>query len=355
MAEDRLARYDYDLPPDRIAQQPAMPRDASRLMVLAGRRPPAHHRFTDLPQWLRPTDLLVRNDTRVIPARLHGRRPGGGKTELLLVHRSEAAGQERWLCLARPASHLKPGKEVTFGAGELTAVVQDKGPAGKVEVTFRCAENRSFADLLAALGETPLPPYIDRSAGGPTAADRERYQTTYARADGAVAAPTAGLHFTAAVDAALARRGVEIATLTLHVGPGTFRPIQAERLSEHAMDAEYGRIPEAVAARITAARSAGRRIVAVGTTTTRALETATDAQGTTRPWEGWTDLFLRPGHVFCGIDGLLTNFHLPRSSLLVLVSALAGRERILATYQEAIDAGYRFYSYGDAMLILPAG
>jgi len=353
MGEDNLSLYDFDLPPDRIAQRPAARRDAARLMVLRGDAPPEHRRFHELPALLRPGDLLVRNDTKVIPARLRGHRPGGGRVELLLVHRHAGDGAERWQCLARPASHLRAGQRLVFGEAALVAEVVARGDAGRVEVVFDVPDAGAFRERLEACGETPLPPYIHRPDGGPDAEDRTRYQTLYAAAEGAVAAPTAGLHFTPAVEAALAARGIEVAALTLHVGPGTFRPIQAETLAGHVMEAEFYRVSVAAAAAVNAARAAGRRVLAVGTTVTRTLESSADARGQIACGEGWTDLFIRPGYAFRAIAGLLTNFHLPRSSLFVLVAALAGRERMHAAYGEAIREGYRFYSYGDAMLILP--
>lgn len=351
--EDCLDLYDFDLPEDRIAQTPAMRRDASRLMFLHASDAPSHHVFSDLPELLREGDFIVRNDTKVIPARLRGKRPGGGKAELLLVHRLEPDAGERWLCLGRPASHMKPGKVISVAEGALQVHVEERQSAGRLVVRFPGLSHEELLSRLNAVGETPLPPYIRRDADGPDAVDRERYQTTYARHAGAVAAPTAGLHFTPEIEKRLLARNIDIAHLTLHVGPGTFRPIKVDSLSDHIMDAEYYSIDEGVATRITTARGAGRRIIAVGTTSTRVLETVTGENGVTHAGQGWTEIFIRPGHVFHGIDGLITNFHLPRSSLVVLVSALAGRKRILAAYAEAIEKGYRFYSYGDAMLLVP--
>lgn len=353
-SSDRLDAYDFHLPASSIAQTPASQRDASRLMRLTASGDPTDHVFRDLPGLLQPGDCLVRNDTRVIPARLHGTRSGGGRTELLLVHRLEPATDgERWLCLGRPSSHLKPGRPVAVADGRLVAVVEERCGGGRLVMRFDGCDE---ADLLAALeevGEIPLPPYIVREGAAPSDADRQRYQTTYAREAGAVAAPTAGLHFTPEVEAALAERGIEIVHLTLHVGPGTFRPIKVDDLAEHVMDAERYVMPADSAARITAARQAGRRIIAVGSTSTRVLETVTDGDGVTRAGAGWSELFIRPGYTFRGIDGMVTNFHLPRSSLLVMVAALMGRERILQAYQTAVERGYRFYSYGDASLLLP--
>ncbi len=359
--DDSLGRYDYDLPPGRIAQRPAERRDASRLLALIGEAAPAHHVFADLPNLLQSGDLLVRNDTRVIPARLMGKRSGGGKTELLLVHpaardpklAADASPGPCWLCLARPSSHLKPGRAVTFGDGELTAVIEKRLGGGHVLARFEVESEAALMDAVRARGQVPLPPYIGRAEGGPDADDAVRYQTTFAREAGAVAAPTAGLHFTPELDEALRVRGIECVHLTLHVGPGTFRPIIAANLDGHAMDAEYYEIPPATAEAINRAKEEKRRVVAVGTTSTRALE-ASAQNARVVAGSGWTDLFIRPGHGFRIIDGLITNFHLPRSSLLVLVSALAGRERILEAYRVAVEEGYRFYSYGDAMLIAPS-
>lgn len=346
--------YTFHLPPERIAQQPATQRDASRLMLLQGAADPTHYSFRDLPTILQPGDLLVRNDTRVFPARLRGRRPGGGKIELLLTQEiAPLPNAQRWRCLARPAGSIKPEKPLTFGDGKLTALLEDRGARGEVIVQFPNISAESFFALLEEIGEVPLPPYINRTESGPDACDADRYQTIYARERGAVAAPTAGLHFTPEVEAQLGARGIELAQITLHVGPGTFRPMTVDCIKDHRMDAEKYEVNDETAARITQARRQGRRIIAVGTTTTRTLESITDDDGVTHPGRGATDLFIRPGHRWRGIDGLITNFHLPESSLLVLVSALAGRERILAAYQDAIIEGYRFYSYGDAMLILP--
>lgn len=348
-ADDDAALYDFDLPADRIAQHPATERSASRLLVLAGNAPPVHTAFERFPEWLGKGDVLVRNATRVFPARLRGRRAGGGRTELLLVRER---APDTWECLARPASHLKPGKTVTFGDGELVATIEEKSGGGRVTARLVAAGEGTVLDRVEALGETPLPPYIERP-DGPDAADRDRYQTVYAKETGAVAAPTAGLHFTPALFEALAERGVEVCDLVLHVGPGTFRPLKSDRISEHRMDAEPYSIPEETAAAVTAAKREGRRVVAVGTTVTRALEAAADEDGSVPAGSGETALFIRPPYRFRVVDGLVTNFHLPRSTLLMLVSALAGRERVLGAYREAVGNGYRFYSYGDAMLLLP--
>lgn len=350
MISDNVADYDFDLPESCIAQEPSPERAASRLMFLNGAEPPRHHVFSDLPLLLQPGDVLVRNVTRVIPARLIGRRAGGGKSELLLVRCVE---EDTWLCMARPAAPLKPGKEVTFGDGAFVATVLRNEGGGYVTARFSTTDGTDFWSMLQQHGRMPLPPYIARDGQEPTEADAVRYQTVYAREAGAVAAPTAGLHFTEAVFHALAQRGVEVADLVLHVGPGTFRPIQTERISEHVMDTEHYDIPEETARLVMQARAEGRRVIAVGTTTTRALESAVTDDGGLRAGHGATSIFIHPPYAYRVIDGLITNFHLPRSTLLMLVSALIGRERLFAAYQDAISQGYRFYSYGDAMLLLP--
>lgn len=355
-SDHELSLYDYDLSPERIAQVPAPERTDARLMVLerSSSAPPSHFFIRDLPELLRPGDLLVRNNARVFPARLWARRPGGGRVELLLLSALQPSSDAplRWRALARPAKRLKIDSRLRFRDGS-EGVLLALHPRGEVEIAFPSLSGHDFFKWLEEVGEIPLPPYIRRGAEGPTPLDQERYQTTYASVACAVAAPTAGLHFTPELDQQLLTRGIEIVELTLAVGPGTFRPIVATCLEDHTMEKERYWVSEESAQRITKARREHRRILAVGTTTTRVLETVTDEEGFTHPGEGWTELFLRPGHPFRGIDGLLTNFHLPRSSLLVLVCAFAGRERILNAYAEAIQRGYRFYSYGDAMLILP--
>lgn len=341
-----LSDFDFDLPPQLIAQEPLAERTASRLLVLhrqTGRI--EHARFADLADWLVPGDLLVRNETRVIPARLLGRKESGGRIELLLVERI-AGDEQHWRCLARSAKPARPGNRLFFAEGIEGEVVADLGDG------WRIVRFHSPGELLTQLetaGEVPLPPYIQRA---PAAADRERYQTVYAGEPGAVAAPTAGLHFTAATFAELATRGVEVCGLTLHVGPGTFLPVRGERLDEHRMHSERFIIPPAAAAAVNRARSDGRRVVAVGTTSTRALESAVDAAGQLHPGSAETDLFIRPGYRFRATDALVTNFHLPKSTLLVLVAAFAGRDLILEAYRQAVSEKYRFFSYGDCMLIL---
>ena len=343
-----VAQFDYRLPPELIAQEPAEPRDASRLLVLDrtdGRLD--DRRFAELPGLLRPGDCLVLNESRVLPARLHGAlEPDGRAIELLLLR---DVGSRRWRALAKPARRCPVGTRITLGGGAASARVMAVGEAGVREVEIEAPW--PVRELLERHGLPPLPPYIARH-DAPKPEDRERYQTVYARHEGSVAAPTAGLHFTPALLDGLAARGVEIRTLTLHVGPATFRPLVSGPAAGHRLEAEEVEIPEATARAVMAARTAGRRVVAVGTTTTRALEWAAGATGQVRPGRGAADLFIRPGHGFRVVDALVTNFHLPRSTLLVLVSALAGRERVLGAYAHAIARGYRFYSYGDAMLIV---
>jgi S-adenosylmethionine:tRNA ribosyltransferase-isomerase len=342
-----LAQFDYPLPPSAIAQEPATPRDASRLLVLERARARwTDRRFSDLPELLRPDDCLVVNESRVIPARLLGALAETGRpVELLLLGELEPG---RWEALARPARRCRVGERIALGGGVAHAAVVGQGEEGRRVVTVESPW--PVRELLERYGLPPLPPYIDRHAA-PKPDDRERYQTVYARAEGSVAAPTAGLHFTPELLTGLRARGVEVVPLTLHVGPGTFRPLKSATVEGHRMEAEAVKIPAATADAINRARAAKGRVIAVGTTTTRALEWASDAEGRVTPREGRADLFIHPPHRFRVVDALITNFHLPRSTLLVLVSALAGHELVLAAYRHAIAAGYRFYSYGDAMLI----
>jgi S-adenosylmethionine:tRNA ribosyltransferase-isomerase len=347
-----IASYDFDLPEDLVAQQPLPERDASRLLVLeraAGRL--AHRRFRDLPGLLEPGDLLITNRSRVFKARLLGERKGGGAAEILLVRRLEG---DSWLALVRPGRRVRAGAMITIAPGFAVRVETDSastpavgtGPLRRVRLV---TANVSAADALDRYGHVPLPPYIRRAAGP---ADLDRYQTVYARESGSVAAPTAGLHFTDALFAALAARGVETASLVLHVGPGTFRPVEVADVRRHRVDPEPFTVPVETAAAYAQARSEGRRVVAVGTTVARALETALRPEGRLAAGDGETDLVVVPGFRFRAVDALVTNFHLPRSSLLLLVSAFAGRESTLAAYRAAVAARYRFYSYGDAMLVL---
>lgn len=326
--------FDYHLPPERIAQE-ALPRGESRLLVLDRTDPDRHARVRDLPRLLRPGDLLVLNDTRVIPARLFGHRPSGGRMEILLIERR---GEREWDALAKPGRRAQPGTVVEFDAG-LSAEVLDKREDGRHLLRF----SEPVEPHLDRLGHIPLPPYIHRPD---TSEDRERYQTVYARHPGSVAAPTAGLHFNEELLKEIEAAGIEIARVTLHVGIGTFKPVSTERIEEHRMETERYEIGEETAAALRRAR----RVVAVGTTVVRTLESAA-RDGEVQPGSGSTGLFITPGFNFQVVDALLTNFHLPRSTLLMLVSAFAGRERVLAAYEEAIREGYRFYSYGDAMLV----
>ena len=330
--------FDYELPASAIAQEPA-PRGESRLLVLDREGPERHARVRDLPSLLGPGDLLVLNDTRVIPARLYGTRVGGGggRMEILLLER---VAEREWDALVKPGRRAKPGTILEFDAG-LHAEVTAKDPGGRHRLRF----SEPVEGHLDRLGHIPLPPYIERPD---TDEDRERYQTVYARSPGAVAAPTAGLHFSTGLLSEIEERGVGIARVTLHVGIGTFKPVSAERIEEHRMERERYEVSEEAAEAIRRAH----RVVAVGTTVVRTLESAALAGGgEVRPGAGSTELFITPGFPFRVVDALLTNFHLPRSTLLMLVSAFAGRERVLAAYEEAIREGYRFYSYGDAMLV----
>jgi S-adenosylmethionine:tRNA ribosyltransferase-isomerase len=351
-----VSLFDFELPPEAIAQRPA-PRGTARLMTLDRWTGAVVHRHVaDLPGLLRPGDLLVVNDTKVIPARIFGTDEKGRRTEFLLVEKiteSSSRGEdegELWRCLAKPGRRVKAGRTFFFEGGWEAEAARTE--AGIYALRFtKYGSRESLLSDLSTLGTAPLPPYIHRPGGRADARDAVDYQTVYAEAPGAIAAPTAGLHFTPELLESLGRRGVEIAPLTLHVGLGTFKPVKAKRVEEHAMEPERGEIPEATAAAIAAARAGGRRVVAVGTTTVRALEGVAAARGTAAAGPFETKLFLVPGATFRVVDALLTNFHLPRSTLLMLVSAFAGRERVLATYREAVASGYRFFSYGDAMFI----
>jgi S-adenosylmethionine:tRNA ribosyltransferase-isomerase len=348
-----IADFDYDLPTASIAQEPLPERDASRLLVLdrvTGAR--TDRSIRDLPGLLSAGDLLVTNRSRVIPARLRGTRPSGGAAEILLV-RSHGGGA--WDALVKPGRQLRAGTQVAI-APELSATIRGpspESPAGQPplrRVQLRSSE-ANLDEVLERVGRVPLPPYIKREA---SAADRDRYQTVYAREAGSVAAPTAGLHLSARLLDELARKGIERAEVLLHVGPGTFQPVKASRIEDHVVAPEAFRLPEETAAAVARVRARGGRVIAVGTTTTRVLESCGQPGGTVRAAEGSTDLAIVPGFPFRVIDGLLTNFHLPRSSLLLLVAAFAGRGPVLDAYAAAVAKGYRFYSYGDAMLIRPA-
>jgi S-adenosylmethionine:tRNA ribosyltransferase-isomerase len=340
----RLDDFDFDLPRESIAQQPCEPRDAARLLFIPASGPFRDTRIRDLPALLRPRDLLVFNDTRVIPARLIGRR-GEAAVEVTLCR---DLGGGSWQALAKGARRLRVGDGLVFGE-DFSAMVANKHPEGGVTLCFD-REGDSFREALQRYGAMPLPPYIKRPRAG-DARDRTDYQTIFAREEGAVAAPTAGLHFAPGLLEALAGRGIGWTTLTLHVGPGTFLPVKTADPREHRMHAEWGIVSAETAGRVTAAQREGGRIVAVGTTSLRLLETAAAESGEMQPFAGETRLFILPGYKFRAIDMLLTNFHLARSTLVMLVAALAGLERIKAAYAHAIAAGYRFYSYGDACLI----
>lgn len=345
-----VSDFAFDLPPDLIAQEPSADREAARLLVLDRRTGAMTHTTTgELPAWLRRGDLLIVNNTRVIHARLLGRRvPSGGAVECLLLRRLD---EERWEALMHPGQKLRPNERIQFGdPPQLSGEILEQHFYGHRTITLKAEGERDVIDVIGRIGHVPLPPYIRRPD---ELADRERYQTVYATVAGSVAAPTAGLHFTQPLLEILDAKGVEREQITLHVGYGTFKPVRAERVEDHVVDAESFVIDAPAAAAINRALDEARRIVAVGTTTVRTLEAAV-ARGLGRvaPSSGLVDLFIYPGFEFAATGALLTNFHLPRSSLLMLVCAFAGRARVLAAYQEAIAHRYRFYSYGDAMLIV---
>jgi S-adenosylmethionine:tRNA ribosyltransferase-isomerase len=361
--------FEFELPPEAIATRPAEPRDAARLLVHtfggaaggAAADETRHRRIMDLPTELQAGDLLVVNDTRVLPARVHTRRASGGRVELLFLEpRPSAAEPRAWRALVKPARKLAPGERLAVevpegraveGASRVVVRALEREGDGAVWSVALEAEGRDVpvVALLAEVGAVPLPPYITRAV---EAADSERYQTLFARVPGAVAAPTAGLHFTPRVVEALERRGIERTTVTLHVGAGTFLPVTAERVEDHVMHDERYVLSAAACDAVARTKARGGRVIAVGTTSVRVLESCARADGSLVPGEGRTRLFLVPGAEFRVVDGLLTNFHLPGSTLLMLVAAFAGRERVLALYHEALAEGYRFYSYGDAMLLL---
>jgi S-adenosylmethionine:tRNA ribosyltransferase-isomerase len=342
----RTSDYDFDLPPERIAQAPAERRDASRLLVVDRATGTLSHRvFSDLADYVPAGDALVLNETRVFPARLLGKRASGAEAEVLLL--TPQGGEETlWTALVRPGSKLKPGRTVEI-SDELSVEIVESTPGG--ERIVRLHTPLSLTEALDRYGEVPLPPYVQHRA---TEEDRERYQTVYARERGSVAAPTAGLHFTPELLAALQAKGVRIVRLVLHVGVGTFRPVETDDPAEHRMHSEWYHVPVDAAAALNETRAAGGAIWAVGTTVTRTLETVTDEAGVVHSGEGWTDIFIRPPYRYRAADHLVTNFHLPRSTLLMLVAAFAGYELMMQAYREAIDQGYRFFSYGDAMLIV---
>jgi len=342
----RTEKFDYELPKELIAQYPVEPRDRARMMVLErGTGEIIHSSFSELPSFLDEGDLIVANDTRVIPARIWGRKGTGGKVEILLLRRRD--GGEVWECLARKGRKIPPGTPLTFSSRLRGEVLEDL-PEGKKLIRFFPSED--FLEVLKEVGHVPLPPYI--RGGKDEDVDREAYQTVFARKEGAVAAPTAGLHFTPSLMERLKERGVKIVFLTLHTGWASFRPLRAERVEEHRLDEEYFEIPEETSEAIEETKRKGKKVIALGTTTTRALEEVASREGRVRATRGWTSLYIYPGYRFKAIDALITNFHLPRSSLLVLVAAFASRELIMRAYQEAVRRRYRFFSYGDGMLIL---
>ncbi len=337
----KTSDFYFDLPPELIAQTPLERRDASRLMAMDKATGATRHlHFYDLPSLLRPGDCLVLNDSRVLPARLIGKRAGGGACEvLLLIDR----GDKVWECLGRPGKKLRPGAKVTFGDGELSAQIVGEGAGGNRLVRFDY--DGIFLETLERLGKMPLPPYIKAELE-----DSERYQTVYSKV-AAAAAPTAGLHFTPELLGQIQAMGVRVCYVTLHVGLGTFRPVKAENLDEHEMHSEYCVIPRETADMVNKTKRRGGRVICVGTTSCRTIESWSDEDGTLKASAGWTNIFIYPGYRFKVLDGLITNFHLPESTLIMLVSALAGREHVLAAYGEAVRERYRFFSFGDAMYI----
>ena len=343
----RVDLFDYHLPEELIAKEPARPRDSARLLDLS-EESLADRGVLDLPSLLQPGDCLVFNDTKVIPARLKGKRGEAGIE--LTLHKRES--DRDWLAFARPAKKLKPGNQIDFG-GDFSAEVLEKHEGGEVLICFDRG-GEALRDALERFGSMPLPPYIRRK-GDENAEDRKDYQTIFAEKEGAVAAPTAGLHFTDRLIEALKERGVRFANVTLHVGAGTFLPVKVDDTDDHQMHSEWGEISAETAALLNETRATGGRIVSIGTTSLRILETATGEDVIIPAFQGDTSLFITPGYRFKAIDMLLTNFHLPKSTLLMLVSAFAGRERMLSAYEHAVDAGYRFFSYGDACLLKRTG
>lgn len=334
--------FDFYLPEELIAQTPLEKRDTSRLLHLDKQTGEIEHKhFYDIKQYLHAGDCLVLNNSRVLPARLIGSRPTGGAVELVLL---KDIGDNRWECLSRPGRKTKPGQELIFGNSELTAVVQEVTLGGNRIVKF--SYEGIFLEILERLGKMPLPPYIKEELQ-----DSERYQTVYSKELGSAAAPTAGLHFTKELLAEIEDMGVKICYVTLHVGLGTFRPVKADKIEDHQMHSEFCIVPEETAETVNAVKRAGGRVIAVGTTSCRTLESFTTQDGTLQATSGWTNIFIYPGYKFKCIDALITNFHLPESTLIMLVSALAGREHILNAYNTAVKQRYRFFSFGDAMFI----
>lgn len=333
----------FDLPEELIAQTPIAQRDHSRLLHLDKNTGAVEHRsFYELPDFLKPGDCLVLNDSRVLPARLIASRPTGGSVELVLLR---DLGDDRWECLSRPGRKTKPGTELTIGGGELTATVESVAEGGNRIIRFHY--EGIFLEVLERLGKMPLPPYIKEELNDP-----ERYQTVYSRELGSAAAPTAGLHFTKELLREIEEKGVKVCYVTLHVGLGTFRPVKEDEIEEHEMHSEFCIIPERTARLVSETKKSGGRIVSVGTTSCRTLESFAREDGTLPECSGWTDIFIYPGYKFKCVDALVTNFHLPESTLIMLVSALAGRESILNAYRIAVEERYRFFSFGDAMLIM---
>ncbi len=344
----RVDLFDFDLPQDRIALRPVRPRDAARMLLVRGQDGPLDDRgVRDLPDLLDSGDVLVFNDTRVIPAQLEGRRAGGEARIGATLHKR--IDLRRWQAFIRNAKRVKVGDELIFGGG-VSAIAEARHHDGSITLMFEGDEPVEV--LLDRAGTMPLPPYIAQKRGV-DAQDYEDYQTMFAARDGAVAAPTASLHFTQSLIDALDARGIKRETLTLHVGAGTFLPVKADDTDDHVMHSEYGRIDAATAARLNAVRENGGRLIAVGTTSLRLIESAARDDGVIEEFSGDTDIFITPGYTFRAVDGLMTNFHLPKSTLMMLVSALMGRDRMMAAYAHAIENGYRFYSYGDSSLLLP--
>ena len=338
-----VSDFYYDLPEELIAQTPIEKRDESRLMVLNRANQTIEHKtFKDIIDYLEPGDCLVRNNTKVIPARLYGKKSTGAKIEFLLLNRIEG---DIWECIVRPGHKLKPGTEVEFGDGILKAKVLDVMDGGTRKVEFKY--EGIFNEILDKIGLMPLPPYIHESLK-----DNDRYQTVYAKYEGSAAAPTAGLHFTPELFEKIREKGVEVANVTLHVGIGTFRPVKVENVEDHHMHSEHFYIKQEDVDKINNAKKNGKRVIAIGTTSCRVLETIADENGMVKPTEGDTQIFIYPGYKYKCLDGLVTNFHLPESTLIMLVSALAGRDYIMKAYNEAVKERYRFFSFGDAMLIL---
>jgi S-adenosylmethionine:tRNA ribosyltransferase-isomerase len=354
----RVDAFDFELPPGLIALRPAEPRDSARLLHVPAQGPIGDLHVRDLVSLLRPGDAVVVNDTKVVPARLRGIRVRGENVARLEIMLHQRLGPDRWRAFARPAKRVSVGERIRFGddaestacfLGQLDAEVEEKGEGGDITLRFAFA-GPVLDEAIASMGEVPLPPYI---AGQRPADERDRadYQTMFAHREGAVAAPTAGLHFTPALLDAVEARGARVHKVTLHVGAGTFLPVKAERTEEHRMHAEWGSVDEAVAGALNNVREGGGRIVAIGTTALRLLESAADRDHRIQAYEGWTDIFITPGYHFRAVDCLMTNFHLPRSTLFMLVSAFAGLDRMRDAYRHAIEAGYRFYSYGDACFL----